>query len=81
MQTWIEDELATSDLGDERLDKRYRVLMDRRARSHRLAFRQPVRLGERRKRHTVFLLTTELKNTRYCILIRLLQWIESRIMT
>ncbi len=29
MQTWIEEELLTSDFGDERLDTRYRVLMNR----------------------------------------------------
>jgi hypothetical protein len=28
MQTWIEEELATSDLGDERLDKRFMAVMD-----------------------------------------------------
>ena len=29
MQTWIEEELQTSDFGDERLDDRFKVLMDR----------------------------------------------------
>ena len=28
MQTWIEEELATSDFGDERLDKRFMAVMD-----------------------------------------------------
>lgn len=29
MQTWIEDELLTSDIGDERLDERFKVVLDR----------------------------------------------------
>jgi len=29
MQTWIEEELRTSDIGDERLDERYKVVLDR----------------------------------------------------
>lgn len=28
MQTWVEEELATADIGDERLDDRYRVVLD-----------------------------------------------------
>ena len=29
MQAWVEEELMTSDLGDERLNERYTVLLDR----------------------------------------------------
>jgi hypothetical protein len=29
MQVWVEEELATSDFGDERLDKRFNILLDR----------------------------------------------------
>src|SRR5437764_15349230 len=29
MQAWIADETATADLGDERLNQRYRLLLDR----------------------------------------------------
>ena len=38
MQTWVDDELATADLGDQRLNQRFRLVLDRLSQKPSLKF-------------------------------------------